>query len=85
MELGFASIGAVGFLSFWNRDYWLPFIITKFIFGWAAGCTHILHMVERNNFSPSNTGIILYWNFLFPLVMIVLSLLNRRPKNQSAG
>jgi hypothetical protein len=35
MELGFASIGIglVGFLSFWNKAYWLPFIILKFIFG----------------------------------------------------
>lgn len=87
MELGFASIGMgiVGFLSFWNRDYWLPFIIMKFLFGWGAGYTHILHMVQHNNFSPSNTGIILYWNFLFPLVMIVLYLLYRREKNQLAG
>jgi hypothetical protein len=80
MELGFASIGigVVGFLSFWNRAYWLPLIIMKFIFGWGAGFTHILHMVQHNNFSPSNTGIILYWDFLFPIFMIVLYLLYQR-------
>lgn len=80
MELGFASIGIgiVGFLSFWNRAYWLPFIIMKFIFGWGAGFTHILHMVRHNNFSPSNTGIILYWDFLFPIFMIVLYLIYQR-------
>lgn len=80
MELGFASIGIglVGFLSFWNKSYWLPFIIMKFIFGWGAGYTHILHMIQHNNFSPSNTGIILYWDFLFPVFMIVLYLLYRR-------
>lgn len=80
MELGFASIGIgiVGFLSFWNRAYWLPFIIMKFIFGWGAGFTHILHMVQHNNFSPSNTGIILYWDFLFPIFMIVLYLIYQR-------
>ena len=52
MELGFASIGIglVGFLSFWNKAYWLPFIIMKFIFGWGAGYTHILHMIQHNNF-----------------------------------
>jgi hypothetical protein len=39
MELGFASIGIglVGFLGFWKRAYWFPFIIMKFIFGWGAG------------------------------------------------
>ena len=80
MELGFASIGIgiVGFLGFWNRAYWLPFIIMKFIFGWGAGYTHILHMVQHNNFSPSNTGIIVYWDFLFPVFMIVLYLLYQR-------
>lgn len=80
MELGFASIGIglVGFLSFWNKAYWLPFIIMKFIFGWGAGYTHILHMIQHNNFSPSNTGIIVYWDFIFPVVMIALYLLQRR-------
>ena len=80
MELGFASIGIgiVGFLGFWNWTYWLPFIIMKFIFGWGAGYTHILHMVQHNNFSPSNTGIIVYWDFLFPVFMVVLYLLHQR-------
>jgi hypothetical protein len=77
MELGFASIriGIVGFLGFWNRAYWLPFIIMKFIFGWGAGYTHILHMFQHNNFSPSNKEIIVYWDFLFPIIMVVLYIL----------
>jgi len=80
MELGFASIGIglVGFLSFWNKAYWLPFIIMKFLFGWGAGYTHILHMIQHNNFSPSNTGVILYWDFLFPVLMVVLYLLVKK-------
>ena len=85
MELGFASIGIglVGFLGFWNRSYWLPFIIMKFIFGWGAGYTHILHMIQHNNFSPSNTGIVVYWDFIFPVVMVVLYLLYYREQNFS--
>lgn len=80
MELGFASIGIglVGFLSFWNKGYWLPFITMKFIFGWGAGYTHILHMIQDNNFSPSNTGVIVYWDFIFPVFMAALYLLQRR-------
>ena len=80
MELGFASIGIglVGFLGFWNKTYWLPFIIMKFIFGWGAGYTHILHMVQHNNFSPSNTGVIVYWDFLFPVFMVVLYVFYKR-------
>jgi hypothetical protein len=82
MELGFASIGIgiVGFLGFWNRAYWLPFIIMKFIFGWGAGYTHIFHMFQHNNFSPSNTGIVVYWDFLFPVIMIALYLLFQRQR-----
>jgi hypothetical protein len=80
MELGFASIGIglIGFLGFWNRSFWLPFIIAKSTFMLGAGFTHILHMIQHNNFSPSNTGIILYWDFLFPIFMIVLYMLYRR-------
>lgn len=80
MELGFASIGIglVGFLSFWNRSYWLPFILIKTFFGWGAGFTHILHAVQHNNFSPNNVGVILYWDFLFPAFMIAIYILNRR-------
>jgi len=86
MELGFASIGIgiVGFLGFWNRAYWLPFIIMKFIFGWGAGYTHILHMLQHNNFSPSNTGVVLYWDFLFPIFMIVLYMLYQREQKKRA-
>ena len=85
MELGFASIGIglVGFLSFWNKSYWLPFIIMKFIFGWGAGYTHILHMIQQNNFSPSNTGNVVYWDFIFPVVMIVLYLLHQRQQKKN--
>lgn len=84
MELGFASIGIglVGFLGFWNKSYWFPFIMMKFIFGWGAGCTHILHMMQENNFSPSNTGIVVYWDFLFPVFMIILYwIYHRQQKN----
>ena len=84
MELGFASIGIglVGFLSFRNQAYWFPFIMMKVIFGWGAGFTHILHMIQHNNLSPSNTGFIVYWDFLFPIVLVVLYSMNRREKIQ---
>jgi hypothetical protein len=74
MELAFAAIGIglVGFLGFWNRSFWLPFIITKTTFMWGAGLTHIIHMIQHNNFSPSNTGAIVYWDFILPVILIVL-------------
>ena len=72
MELGFASIGIglIGFLGFWNRSFWLPFLIPKITFMWGAGLTHILHIIEFGNFHPSNAGVVLYWDILFPFVLL---------------
>ncbi len=80
MELGFASIGIglIGFLSFWVRSFWLPFIIAKTSFMWGAGLTHIHHMIQLGNFSPSNTGAIVYWDFLLPIFLISLYILYQR-------
>ena len=80
MELGFAAIGIglIGFLGFWNRSFWLPFIIAKTTFMWGAGITHLLHLINLDNLSPSNTGVVVYWDFLLPVVLITLYLLTRR-------
>jgi hypothetical protein len=74
MELGFASIGIglIGFIGFWNKSFWLPFIIAKSAFMWGAGLTHILHSLRLDNFSPSNTGLIVYWDLILPFVLIWL-------------
>ncbi len=80
MELGFAAIGIglIGFLGFWIRSFWLPFIIAKSSFMWGAGLTHILHQIQRGNISPSNTGIVVYWDFILPFILIALYLLYRK-------
>jgi len=77
MELAFAAIGIglIGFIGFWDRSFWLPFIIAKTTFMWGAGFTHINHMIQHDNFSPSNTGIVVYWDFLLPVILIVLYIL----------
>lgn len=82
MELAFAAIGIglVGGIGFWNRSFWLPFIIAKTTFMWGAGFTHVLHMIQHDNFSPSNTGIVVYWDFLLPVILIVLYTLYRRER-----
>lgn len=84
MELGFASIGIgiVGFLGFWIKSVWLPFIIIKSVFMWGAGFTHIWHAVQHGNLSPGNVGVIIYWDFLFPLAMVALYLFYRREKSR---
>jgi len=84
MELAFAAIGIglVGGIGFWNKSFWLPFIIAKTTFMWGAALTHIIHMIQDNNFSPSNTGIVVYWDILLPIILIVLySLYQREQKS----
>lgn len=84
MELAFALIGVgiLGAIGFWNRSYWLPFIIAKTPFMWGAGFTHILHQIQQDNFSPSNTGIVVIWDLVFPVLLIALYSLYNRERNQ---
>lgn len=74
MELAFASIGIgiIGFIGFWNKEFWLPFIITKSSLMLGAGYTHIVHMLEHGNLSPGNVGVVLYWDFIFPILLVAL-------------
>ena len=82
MELGFAAagIGLIGFLGFWNRSFMLPYVIARTVFLLGAGITHVVHMVQHNNLSPSNTGLVLFWDFAFPIVLIALYALYKRSK-----
>jgi len=84
MELAFASIGIglVGGIGFWYKSFWLPFIIAKTPFMWGAALTHILHMFQQNNFAPSNTGIVVYWDILLPIILIVLYSLYQRERKE---
>jgi len=40
-------------------------------------------MTQHGNFSPSNTGVIVYWDFLFPIFMIVLYTLYQREQKEN--
>jgi hypothetical protein len=74
------AIGLIGFLGFWRRDFWLPFLIAKAIFGWTAGVVHILDIVANANLAPNNAGTILAWDFLLPVVLFALYALMRRAR-----
>ena len=79
-ELAFAAIGIglIGFFGFWKQSFWLPFIIAKSTFMLGAGITHITHMITENNFAPSNTGIVVYWDFFLPVLLITLYVMYHR-------
>jgi hypothetical protein len=82
MELAFAAIGIglIGGIGFWRRSFWPPFILAKTTFMRGAGITHIIHMLEYDNFSPSNTRIVVYWDFLLPFILIALYSLYQRER-----
>ena len=77
MELGFAAIGIgiVGFIGFWKRSFWLPYIIIRCAFLWGAALTHILDIIHAQNFSPSNVGVVLIWDIVFPVILIAVYVL----------
>lgn len=79
------AIGLIGYLGFWRRDFWLPYIIAKFGFSWTAGFAHVIDILERSNFSVNNAGPILYWDFLVPIVLLALYLYQRRGNKVEQG
>jgi hypothetical protein len=74
-EVGMAdlAIGAIGVLCFWFRDrFWLATIVAMSVFLIGDGYGHIYQMVEHDNHAPDNSGIVLYADFVFPVVAMVL-------------
>ena len=66
------AIGLIGFLGFWRRDFWLPFLLAKLIFGWTAGFAHVADLILNGNHAANNAGPILAWDFLMPVLMLGL-------------
>jgi hypothetical protein len=85
-EVGFANlaIGILGFACFWRYDFWLPAVIAKSVFAWGAGLTHVLDIVRTGNLAANNAGPILAWDFLLPVVTIILYTLARPARDRVA-
>lgn len=76
------AIGLLGYLGFWRRDFWLPYIIARTCFAWTAGTIHVIEIIKKNNFSPGNAGPILYWDFLWSILLITLYLIHIRMESK---
>jgi len=72
------AVGLLGYLSFWRRDFWLPYVISKSAFLWIAGITHVVDLVHNNNFATGNAGLTLYMDFIWPLIYFLLLWLTKR-------
>ena len=70
------GIGIIGYLGYWRRDFWLPYIIVRTCFMWTAGAIHIIEIIKSNNFSPGNAGPILYWDILWPILLAILYIIH---------
>lgn len=82
---GNLAIGLIGFLGFWRRDFWLPFLLAKAAFSWTAGAAHVIDLVSRGNAAVGNAGPILYLDFLVPAVLLVIYAVYARALHEPVG
>ena len=76
------AVGILGALTFFRRDFWLPFIIVSTAMGWGAGFVHISDMIEVGNVAGNNAGPILYADILMPILRIALYRMYQRNSDQ---
>jgi hypothetical protein len=74
------GIGVVGFLGFWRRDFWLPYLIARTLFSSTAGIVHLADLAANGNLAPNNAGLILAWDLVVPVVLCGLYALMRRAR-----
>ncbi len=72
------AVGLLGYLCFWRRDFWLPYAISKSAFLWIAGITHVIDLVQHQNKASGNAGLVLYMDFIWPLIYFLLLWLTKR-------
>ncbi len=75
------AVGILGALTFFRRDFWLPFIIVSTVMLWGAGFVHLIEIFEHGNFAGNNAGPILYADFLMPILRIALYVIYRKNQN----
>lgn len=78
-EIAFSNlgIGIAGILCFFFRDgFWLAVIVMYSIFSLGAGFGHIYERKKNQNTSEYNTGAVVAFDLLMPVVLIVLWILS---------
>lgn len=82
-EIALANLGVsvVAFISFFKSGCfrWAAFI-PYFIFYVGAGINHIVKVVQTDNMSPGNGGIVLYTDLIIPTVLLIMMLIARKCK-----
>jgi hypothetical protein len=72
--MGDIAIGTVCFLSRFIRNewWWGAALLAATISLWGDGYGHIYQAIEYDNHDVDNTGPVLYTDFLYPLIGVVL-------------
>jgi len=86
--MGDLAIGIAAMMCFWIKDtkFWLAVIIISLIQFWGDAYGHIYQMVEYDNHAEDNTGAILVFDIVNPLVLVVLYwLMGHSGKTESAS
>lgn len=73
------ALGVAGILCLWQKGkFWLAVSVINFVLLIGCAYGHILEM-NRGNFAPYNTGVLLYvGDIALPVIILVLALMNNR-------
>ncbi len=75
------AIGVLGIMCIWQRgNFWLAAVLGGGIFLFGDGVGHVYQMVYYNNTAEYNSGAILYFDLIIPVLLLILYFVNK--KNQ---
>jgi hypothetical protein len=86
-EVGMAdlTIGVLGVLCAWFRgNFWLATAVANFCWLEGDAVGHVRQVVENNNHAENNSGLFLYLEIAMPIVILGLTLWQRR-RSSAAG
>lgn len=80
-EVGMAdlTVGVLGILCTWFRgNFWLATAIANAVWLWGDAVGHVRQQVEYNDHARNNSGLFLYMEFIMPLIILWLTVYQRR-------
>lgn len=81
IEVGMANLafGVLGVLCLWEtKDFWLATALGASIFLFGSGLVHLWQVIIKHNIAIGNAGPILYFELIFPIVLLILMMVYRR-------
>ncbi len=80
METAFADLamGILGILCLlMGGDFWIATVIFATIYFSGAVITHLTELISRRNLAPLNSGFLLIYEFLVPILLVTLLILSK--------